>query len=133
MLITIAAGIAFLALAAIGGPLVRLIFGDQYSGLGGIVATLCLGMLVRVAGVPIDSSLAALREGRAMFVAIIVQLAIVVLAGIPLIARCGLNGVGYTMALAYGATAVIQWYWFLQCDRPAVASSERTAPVLGLN
>jgi len=59
LLVTIIAGIAFLALAAVGGPLVRLIFGDQYGGLGGIVATLCLGMLVRIAGVPIDSSLAA--------------------------------------------------------------------------
>jgi O-antigen/teichoic acid export membrane protein len=133
VLVTIVAGLAFLALAAVGGPLVRMIFGDQYSGLGGIVATLCLGMLVRIAGDPIDSSLAALREGRAMFVAIIVQLAVVVLAGVPLIARCGLNGVGYTMALAYGATAAIQWYWFLQCDRTTAATSEATAPILGLN
>jgi hypothetical protein len=90
-------------------------------------------MLVRVAGVPIDSSLAALREGRAMFIAILAQLAVVVFAGIPLIARCGLNGVGYTMALAYGATAAIQWYRFLQCNQPVATSSEITAPVLGLN
>jgi len=54
LLVTIVAGIGFLALAAVGGPLVRMIFGEQYSGLGGIVASLCLGMLVRVAGVPID-------------------------------------------------------------------------------
>src|SRR5882757_8834334 len=98
-----------------------MIFGDQYSGLGGIVATLSLGMLVRIAGVPIDASLAALREGRTMFVAIIVQLAVVVLAGIPLIARCGLNGVGYTMALAYAAAAAIQWYRFLRCDHATPA------------
>lgn len=117
VLVTFAAGAAFLVLAAIGGPLVRLIFGDQYSDLGGVVATLCLGMLVRIAGVPIDASLAALRQGRAMFIAIVVQLAVVILAGVPLIARCGLNGVGYTMALAFGATAVVEWYWFLQLDR----------------
>jgi O-antigen/teichoic acid export membrane protein len=119
LLVTIVAGIAFLGLAIVGGPLVRMIFGEQYSGLGGIVATLCLGMLVRIAGVPIDSSLAALREGRAMFVAIIVQLVVVIVAGIPLVASCGLNGVGYTMALAYGSTAAIQWYWFLTAHQPS--------------
>ncbi len=133
LLVTIVAGFAFLALAAVGGPLVRMIFGEQYSGLGGIVATLCLGMLVRIAGVPIDSSLAALREGRAMFLAIAVQLAVVVLAGIPLIARCGLNGVGYTMALAYGATAAIQWYRFLHCDRATIAIEDAPVQAVGLN
>ena len=112
LLVTVAAGIAFLALAVVGGPLVRLIFGEQYTGLGGIVATLCIGMLVRIAGVPIDASLAALRQGRAMFVAIVAQLAVTVLAGVPLIANFGPNGVGYTMALAYGSSAAIQWYQF---------------------
>src|SRR5262249_4483048 len=116
LLVTIAGGLAFLALAIVGGPLVRMIFGEQYSGLGGIVALLCIGMLVRIAGVPIDATLAALREGRTMFIAIIVQLAVVVVVGVPLIARCGLNGVGYTMALAYGAAAAIQWRRFLQCE-----------------
>ncbi|HVT28405.1 MAG TPA: lipopolysaccharide biosynthesis protein [Lacipirellulaceae bacterium] len=133
VLVTLVGGIAFLALAAVGGPLVRLIFGAQYGGLGGIVATLCLGMLVRVAGVPIDASLAALREGRAMFAAIVVQLAVVILAGIPLIAHCGLNGVGYTMVLAYGATTLIQWYWFLQCDRARHLSNGTGSSLLGLN
>ena len=59
-----------------------------------------------VVGVPVDASLAALREGRAMFLATLVQLAVVVAAGVPLIARFGLNGVGYTMVIAYGAAAV---------------------------
>jgi O-antigen/teichoic acid export membrane protein len=114
LVLTLTAGIAFLALAMVGGPLVRLIFGDQYAGLGAVVATLCLGMLVRIAGLPVDASLAALRHGKAMFVAILVQLAVIIVAGIPLIARCGLTGVGYTMALAYGATAIVQWHTFLR-------------------
>jgi hypothetical protein len=49
-----------------------------------------------------------------MFVAILVQLAVIIVAGIPLIARCGLTGVGYTMALAYCATAIVQWHTFLR-------------------
>src|SRR5262245_23690244 len=133
VLVTIVGGLAFLALAIVGGPLVRILFGERFSGLGGIVATLCLGMLVRVAGVPIDASLAAMREGRTMFIAIIAQLAVVVVAGIPLIAQFGLNGVGYTMALAYGAAAAIQWRRFLQCDPSIAASEEADAPALGFN
>jgi O-antigen/teichoic acid export membrane protein len=133
LLVTVVSGIAFLALAAVGGPLVRIIFGEQYGGTGGIVATLCLGMLVRFAGLPVDASLAALQQGRAMFAAIVVQLAVIVLAGIPLIARCGPNGVGYTMALAYGATAAVQWFSFLQFDRAAATNTGPSGPVLGIN
>jgi O-antigen/teichoic acid export membrane protein len=133
LLVTAAGGLAFLALAIVGGPLVRMIFGEQYSGLGAIVATLCIGMLVRIAGVPIDASLAALREGRTMFIAIIVQLGVVIIAGVPLIARCGLNGVGYTMALAYGAAAAIQWRRFLQCEQSVAANEESDAPLLSFN
>jgi O-antigen/teichoic acid export membrane protein len=116
LLLAAIAGVAFVALAAVGGPLVRLLFGEQYSGLGGVVATLCLGMLARIISVPIDASLSALRQGRAMFVAMIVQL-VVVVVGIPLIGQLGLNGVGYTMAIACTLSAAVEWYWFLQCDR----------------
>jgi hypothetical protein len=57
----------------------------------------------------------------------------VIIAGIPLIARCGLNGVGYTMALAYGAAAAIQWRRFLQCEQSVAANEESDAPLLSFN
>lgn len=125
VLVTLAAGAAFLALAIVGGPLVRMIFGDQYSGLGGIVATLCIGTLVRVAGIPVDASLAALRHGQAMFAAIVMQLAVIIIAGVPLIAYFGPSGVGYTMALAFGATAAVQWraFWNYQSSEPLAGPS----------
>jgi O-antigen/teichoic acid export membrane protein len=134
LLLSLVAGVAFLALATVGGPLVELIFGDQYAGLGGIVAALCLGMMIRTAGVPIDSSLVALRQGRVMFVSILAQLAIVILAGIPIIAYYGPIGVGYTMALAYAASGVIQWHHFLKLERQVAnglapsAASDSDAP-----
>ena len=134
VLLSLVAGIAFLALAAVGGPLVELIFGDQYTGLGGIVATLCLGMTVRTAGVPIDSSLVALRQGRVMFLSIVAQLAVVILAGIPIIAQYGAIGVGYTMALAYAASGITQWHWFLKLAHRAANrqnTSATTGPAVG--
>ena len=126
LLLSLVAGIAFLALAAVGGQLVELIFGDQYTGVGGIVATLCLGMTVRAAGVPIDSSLVALRQGRVIFVSMLAQLAVVVLAGIPIIAQYGAVGVGYTMALAYAASGIIQWHWFLKVAQRAEPAPRAT-------
>jgi O-antigen/teichoic acid export membrane protein len=126
VLVTIVAGMGFLLLAVVGGFLVHVIFGAKYTGLGPVVATLCLGMFVRVVGVPIDASLAALREGRTMFISILVQLVVVAAAGIPLIANFGLGGVGYTMALAYGSTAAIQWCWFLAAHgkKPAYSAHD---------
>jgi O-antigen/teichoic acid export membrane protein len=117
LLLAVVAGTAFVALAAVGGPLVRLIFGEQFSGLGGVVATLCLGMLARIISIPIDASLTALRQGRVMLLAMIMQLAVVIVVGIPLIGNIGLNGVGFTMAIACTLSAAAEWYWFLQFDR----------------
>jgi O-antigen/teichoic acid export membrane protein len=133
LLMAIAAGVPLLGVAIVGGPLVTLIFGDPFSGLGGVVATLCLGMFVRAIGVPIDACLSALREGRAMLVAMLAQLAVVVVAGVPLVASLGLNGVGYTMALAYGATAAVEWYALIRLadkGRQSLAAVEglRCAP-----
>jgi O-antigen/teichoic acid export membrane protein len=108
------AGIAFIFLAVVGGPLVRLIFGDQYSGLGSVVATLCLGMFARILVVPIDAALVTLRRGRAMFAATFVQLLVILGSGFPLIRWLGLDGVGYAMALSFGAAALIQWGVFLR-------------------
>jgi O-antigen/teichoic acid export membrane protein len=132
LLLAVVAGCAFLALAIVGGPVVRLLFGEQFGGLGGVVATLCLGMLARIISVPIDASLAALQQGRAMFLAMIVQLVVVVCVGIPLIGQIGLNGVGYTMAIACTLSAAAEWYWFLQCDRAAIGA-DSSASALGFN
>jgi O-antigen/teichoic acid export membrane protein len=114
LLIAVWAGVAFLALAAVGGSLVELVFGRQYAGLGPVVVTLCLGMFARVLTMPIDGAMVALARGRVMVVAAIVRLALIVGAGVPLIAWRGLEGVGYAMAVSAAGGAAIQWWDFLR-------------------
>ena len=41
LLVTLVAGVAFLGLALVGGPLVKLIFGEQFGGLGGSRGDAC--------------------------------------------------------------------------------------------
>lgn len=119
--IAVLAGAAFLVLAAVGGPLVQLIFGSQYSGLGRVVATLCLGMFARFLAMPIEAALVALEHGRWMLVAAAVRLAVIAGAGVPLIWWCGLEGVGYTMALSSAGAAAVGWYLFSRGDRHATS------------
>jgi O-antigen/teichoic acid export membrane protein len=108
------AGAALFAVALVGGPLVQFIFGDEYAGLGPVVATLCLGMFARIVAMPIDGALTALKRGRVMVIAGAVRLLIIVGAGVPLIAWLGLEGVGYAMALSAVAGAAVQWSNLLQ-------------------
>jgi O-antigen/teichoic acid export membrane protein len=103
-------GAALSVLAAIGGPLVEMIFGETFSGLGAVVATLCLGMFARIVAMPVDGAVIALRRGRLLVVAEAVRLATILAAGVPLIAWRGLEGVGYAMALSAAAGAVVAWW-----------------------
>ena len=121
LLIAVLAGAAFSVLAVVGGPLVELVFGDQYVGLGRVVATLCLGMFARFVSLPIQAAMVALEHGRWMLAASVVRIALILGAGVPLIWWCGLEGVGYTMALSTAAAAAVQWYLFARGGRHAAS------------
>ncbi len=110
----IAAGFAalFLPLAIYGGELVHLFFGDEFAGLGAIVASLCLGMYLQVVCSPVEGALTTLQAGRAMLVASLLRLGLILLAGIPLIAVYGAVGVGFAMALGALGAGVYQWVLF---------------------
>lgn len=110
----VAAGVVFSCLAIIGGELVAWIFGSSYDQLGTVVATLCIGMFARFLTVPIDAAMVTLRRGRIMCYAAAAQLVVILATGIPLVRWFGLNGVGYTMALGFGAATLVQWVAFLQ-------------------
>lgn len=114
LLIAVWGGAILLCVAAVGGPLVQLIFGTGYEGLGPVVATLCLGMFARLLAMPIEGAMVALARGRVMVAAAIVRLLLVVGAGVPLIAWVGLAGVGYAMTLSSAAAACVQWYALLR-------------------
>ena len=113
-LIAVGAGLAFGCLAIMGGVAVRVIFGPEYSGLGSVVAALCLGMFAHSLLVPIEGAMVALRQGRGMLAAGLVRLVVVAGAGAPLIWWRGLEGVGYAMALSSAAAAAVQWSMFLR-------------------
>jgi O-antigen/teichoic acid export membrane protein len=105
--------VAFICLAVIGGPLVELVFGGHYAGLGPVVVSLCLGTFARMVTLPIDGAMVALARGRIMLVAGMVRLVLIIAAGLPLIAWLGIVGVGYAMALSSVGAAAVQWWSLL--------------------
>jgi O-antigen/teichoic acid export membrane protein len=90
------------------------VFGDDYAGLGNVVASLCLGTFARLLVFPIDAVLLALQQGRVLLMAALVRLALICGVGIPLIWWTGLVGVGFAMALSCLGAAFVQWYMFLR-------------------
>ena len=111
-LIAVGFGVLFLTLAVFGGKLVTFFFSQQFAGLGTVVASLCLGMYFHVLCSPVEAALNALQEGRAMVVASLLRLAVILLAGIPLIALYGPLGVGFAMAAGAITAGAYQWYLF---------------------
>jgi O-antigen/teichoic acid export membrane protein len=114
LLLFVVAGVGFACLAVIGGTLVELVFGSQFTGLGGAVAAISLGMFANCLQFPVDAAMVALRRGRAMTITALVKLALAIGAGAPLIAWFGLEGVGYAMAVSCLTGAALQWCFFLQ-------------------
>jgi O-antigen/teichoic acid export membrane protein len=112
--IALGTGAALICLAVVGGPAVHLIFGDKFAGLGSVVTALCLGMFARMLAMPIEAAMVALQYGRAMVVATIVRLLLILGCGLPLIWWQGLEGVGYAMAISAAGAALVQWYVFLK-------------------
>ncbi|MCG8450764.1 MAG: lipopolysaccharide biosynthesis protein [Pirellulales bacterium] len=113
-LITVGFGILFLALAVFGGRLVTLFFREEFSGLGDVVAALCLGTYLYVLSIPVEAALASLQEGRALLVTSLIRLGLILLAGVPLIVVYGPLGVGLTMAVSSCGAGVAQWFMFRQ-------------------
>ena len=92
----------FLLLALGGGPLVQLCFSDEYTDLGWVVASLCLGAYCHVISIPAEASLSVLHDGKSIATAAAVRMTLIVLAGPVLIGNFGPQGVG--LALALGST-----------------------------
>ena len=105
-------GVLFIGLALVGGSLVQLIFGEKFAGLDWIVASLCFGMYFHVLGTPVEAALTALQDGKAMLNAALLRLAVILVAGVPLIATYGPSGVGLAMAAGTFSAAVLQWRHF---------------------
>jgi O-antigen/teichoic acid export membrane protein len=104
------AGVFLAALALLGGPLVRAVFGAEFSGQGSVVAALCAGMFAHSLLVPVDAVLAALERGQALFIASATRMIVIIGAGVPLIWWRGAEGVGYAIALGCLAAVLVQWF-----------------------
>ncbi len=107
-------GLLFSGLALGGGLMVQLLFGNEFEGLGWVVASLCLGLYVQVLNFPVDAALSALRGGRAMLAASLVRLVLILGSGVPLIAWYGSIGVGAALAIGSLGAGVLQWNLFLR-------------------
>jgi O-antigen/teichoic acid export membrane protein len=114
LLLAVWSGAALLAVALVGGPLVELVFGPAYHGLGGVVSTLCLGMFARIVTMPVDSAIVALKRGRILVAAAALRLVAIVGGGMQLIGTLGLEGVGYAMAASALCGGALEWWSLLR-------------------
>ena len=107
----------FAVLACVAGPLIDVVFDKGFDGLGGVAAVLCAGVWTRMLIVPVESSLVALAEGKAMLIASFVRLGLILAVGVPCIVAFGLFGVGIGMAASCIGSAAVQWYVLMKASR----------------
>lgn len=106
----LAGGIVLGVIAVAGDPLVSLLYGGEFAGLGSVVAVLCAGYFLNLLTVPTEAALSALQEGKSIFLAGSIRLFSILVFGIPLIWRYYSFGVGMTLAISSFATVAVQWY-----------------------
>lgn len=99
------------AIASFGGPLVAWMYGPDFTGLGIVVAALCLGMFFQVLTIPGEAALSALQDGKAILLASVARLAVILAAGIPLIMVYFSTGVGLTLAISSLVMVLFQWHF----------------------
>ena len=132
LMLGLSAGAALSVLALLGGPVVRMVFGPEFGGQSAIVAALCLGMFAHSLLVPVDAVLAALQRGRALLVASVARMIVIIAASVPLIWWRGAEGVGYSIALGCAAAAIVQWLALAREtgdeNQPAIPMSRRPLP-----
>lgn len=114
-------GLLFLMIGTVGGQLVELVYFGKYAGLGAVVATLCLGMYLQVLNYPLEAALATLQEGRAMLLAAVTRLVLILAVGIPMISRFGPLGVGLALAVSCLATLLLQAVLFERRSRYGIS------------
>lgn len=130
-------GLAFTILAIFGGSFVTVLYGDEYAGQQWVVASLCLAMFFRALTVPVDAALMAVRSGRELAIASVVQLLLAISFGLPLVYSYGGVGVGIALAVSCCGSLLARWYFFQkrdfqkhdfqQCDRPVAAGNNRAS------
>jgi len=101
------------ALAMWGEQIVLLIFRKAYAD-GYVVGAISLGFCLQAVAIPIEASQMALEKGRNLFAVSILRVAVVFVAGIPLVWWQGAAGIGWTTALQSVLVVVVHWIFFLR-------------------
>lgn len=114
---TVAALVLALAVSGVlavwGEQIVLLIFNKAYAD-GYVVGAVSLGFCLQAVVIPIDASQMALEKGRNLFVVSVLRVAVVFLAGIPLVWWQGAAGIGWTTALQSVLVVIVNWLFFLR-------------------
>ena len=112
------AGLIVLFLAFAGGDLVRLVYGEGFSGLGPIVAVLALSLFSVLLSMPLQLGILALNKPQINPAFHAVTLTFTILAGFPLIVLYGKIGAaaGYSISTILGLIA-LGWLYHREIRR----------------
>ncbi|WP_145246837.1 MATE family efflux transporter [Aeoliella mucimassa] len=112
----VAAALALLATALLtlfGEQIVELLFKSNYASRY-VMGAVTLGFCLQAVIVPVEAAQMALERGRELFVASFLRVAMVFVAGIPLVWWQGAAGIGWTTAVQSIAVLSVMWFYFLK-------------------
>ena len=117
----------FLVILFCGGPLLRLIYGNGYGGLGGVTTLLAAGAFVGSLSAPAFRGLLALEQSRLTLVTECLMLLLQASAGAWLVMRWGAGGAALGVLLAGAAGTAYQLTAFLSSSRAMARREEGEA------
>lgn len=112
----------------LGGYLVELIYGGQYSGNGGIVLILSLNLLVASLMLPFRFGMIAIERADMLYRAYLVSLISTLLFGILLVKQYGQLGAGIGLVLSNLLLLISCWYLFRKSSKDVVSLSSTCIP-----
>jgi O-antigen/teichoic acid export membrane protein len=112
ILLATAVGAFSLLLFVFGGPLVVLIYGDKYAGLGAVVGVLNLSNLATILAVPVGSALVATEQSRIHVRGSVCALLVTLIAGPWMVITYKIMGAAIALSAAATASFLVRWLAF---------------------
>lgn len=103
-------------LAVWGDQIVLFIFDKPYADKY-VVGAVSLGFCLQAVAIPIEASQMALEKGRNLFAVSVLRVAVVFVAGIPLVWLQGAAGIGWTTAIQSVLVVAVHWLFFVRQDK----------------
>lgn len=119
------AALFFGSIALVGEWATPLLFGDEFAGLGVVIAINSLAVFISALGLVSDAMLTTINKGKELSIASASRLLCTIFFAVPLIGYFGLVGASTTLSVGYVAMLCVHFWYISKTIREQADNSRR--------